>query len=563
MRYLLLPVLLLTLVLQGQVTCAQNNTGSALKHILNSLTLRADSQAIEKIYLHTDKIAYAAGDTIWFKAYLFNAAYFTAPKKSGIAYIEIANEKNVVVKRMMVPLYFGLGWGNISLNEKEFSQGGYYLRAYTNWMRNFDEHYIFKKQLYISSPGRQDVLITSNFSITKELEKQKAHITLRLNKVDQQLVLLNDFQLKVTEADKVWYKDKVQTNLSGLMDFNFDVPEKADRNKLNITLQTLSKNQEGPAYIVPLIFNRPENIDLQFMPEGGYMLPGINAHIAFKALNEDGKGTNVSGAIYDSKQQQVASFQSAHLGIGSFNLQPQAGESYTAKIKLADGTYSKAYPLPVVKASGFALKVANKLESDSLEVTITPAAGDQAGNAVYYLVGQSRNVACYGATLLMKGRAETVKVSKTVFPTGVARFTLLNAAQQPLNERIVYIDHGDGLHINITNDKKYYSKRDSVALDLMVTDKAGNPMQGSFSIAVTDDAQVKSDSLKINSLKSDLLLTSDIKGNIEDPGYYFPPVITARQWQDLDNLLLAQGWVNYDWPSVLQGYAWGPADKVC
>ena len=81
-----------------------------------------------------------------------------------------------------------------------------------------------------------------------------------------------------------------------------------------------------------------------------------------------------------------------------------------------------------------------------------------------------------------------------------------------MNERIVYIDHDDHLRIKITSNKKYYTKRDSVELDIEVTDKKGQPVQGDFSLSVTDDAQVKVDSLKRISLKSTILLTSDIKG---------------------------------------------------
>ncbi|MEO6850374.1 MAG: carboxypeptidase-like regulatory domain-containing protein, partial [Mucilaginibacter sp.] len=112
--------------------------------------------------------------------------------------------------------------------------------------------------------------------------------------------------------------------------------------------------------------------------------------------------------------------------------------------------------------------------------------------------------------------------------------------------------HDDHLHIQMLADKKYYAKRDSVGMAMIVTDKDGKPVQGSFSIAVTDDSQIKNDSLKYNSLKSAMLLTSDLKGNIEDPGYYFPQKYNEVIWQHLDNLLLAQGWVNYDWKTVFQ-----------
>ncbi|MEO6852144.1 MAG: hypothetical protein ABI203_05505, partial [Mucilaginibacter sp.] len=477
MKIKLFAMFVLLLFLHIQLSYAQK----AVTAITNPITKFTENLGTEKIYLHTDKPYYAVADTLWFKAYLFNAAYLTATEKSGIAYVEIANEQNQVVKRFMVAMYIGLGWGNIVLNEKEFPQGNYYLRAYTNYMRNFDQHYVFEKQFSIISPGEKDMLINAKINLKNIAGKRKASINLALTKIDQQPVRFADFQLNIVQGNKVWFKDKASTLIDGAIAFNFEVPEKTEFNKLSITLKDLKKPEDNPVYNIPLIFNRPENIDLQFMPEGGYMVTGLDNHIVFKALSEDGKSTFVSGSVYNSKQQEVLSFQSAHSGVGAFNLKPQPGETYTAKIKLPDGTYSKPYMLPTIKPSGFALKVMNAMDADSLEVNIAATQDLQATNAVYYLVGQSRSIACYGALLKLNKQQNIIKVSKALFPTGVARLTLLDAGQQPLNERIVYIDHDDHLHIQMLADKKYYAKRDSVGMAMIVTDKDGKPVQGSFS----------------------------------------------------------------------------------
>ena len=531
---------------------AQMGSANDIHEIINRVTAIADSNAREKIYVQTDKPSYATNDTMWFKMYLFNAAYLTPSSKSGIAYIEIADNENKVDKRMMVPLFFGLGWGNIVLKEKDFPQGNYIIRAYTNWMRNFDEHYVFKKQFYINSPDQTDFLIKSNFAVEQEAGKPRADIDLQINTINQQPLPNTDFQLRITEGNKVWYRDKIKTSYDGSLNFNFSIPEKANPDQLSVTLQAINKKQENPVYKIPAIFNRPANIDLQFMPEGGYLVAGMDTRIAFKALGEDGNGTLVSGSVYNSKQEEVLSFQSTHLGMGSFNFNPKPAETYTAKIKMPDGTYSKDYMLPGVKSSGIILNVINKLESDSLEICIATTPDMQNPSSLYYLIGQSRGVACYGAVIRLNQQVSKMKVSKTFFPTGIARFTLLNADKQPLNERIVYIDHDDHLRIHITSDKACYTKRDSVGLTIEVTNKNGQPVEGDFSVAVTDDAQVKNDSLKRNSLKSALLLSSDLKGHIEDPSYYFPSTMTTDIWQHLDNLLLTQGWVNYDWTFISQ-----------
>lgn len=538
-------------LLQSAETCAQKENEN-IHHIINKVTERTDSFATEKIYVQTDKPYYAAKDTMWFSMYLFNASRLSASSKSSIAYIEIADEENKVKRRMMVSLYFGLGWGNFVFKEREFPQGNYTVRAYTNWMRNFDENYIFTKQFYISSPGENDLLINTSLDAKPEAGETRAAMNLQVRKINQKPLSNYDFQLKITDGNRIWFRDKAKTSSNGSLDFNFTIPGKVNADKLFVSLQSANNTDENPVYKVPVIFNRRENIDLQFMPEGGYLVAGVSTHVAFKALGEDGNGASVSISVYNSKGEEVLASQSAHLGMGSFNLQPKPGENYVAKIKFADGTQSKEYALPAVKPSGTVLNVINKIDSDSLEINITASADVLAAGAYYYLMGESRGLSCYGAGLSLDGSSKMIRVSKTVFATGISHFTLLNEDRQPLNERLVYINQDDHLRVNVTADKMEYSKRDSVGITIAVTDKNGLPVQGSFSVSVTEDAQVKIDSLKRKSIKSVLLLSSDLKGHIEDPGYYFPLVMTNDIWQHLDNLLLTQGWVNYDWATLFQ-----------
>ncbi|MEN0056040.1 MAG: hypothetical protein AAGC65_20350 [Mucilaginibacter sp.] len=532
---------------------------SSIKDMVAAVTARADSAAIEKLYLHTDKPFYTIGDTLRFKAYLFNAAYLRASAKSSIIYIEIANDQNQVIIRKMVATVVGLGWGNLILNEKLFPEGNYTLRAYTNWMRNYDEQYLFQKQFSISRPTENTLFIKSKINVKDNAGKRQAEVTLRLTKTDQLPVILQGFQLKISESNKTRYQNKVQTLVDGSISFNYDIPDKTDVNNLLITLQPLSKTNNTELYQIPFTTNQANNTDLQFLPEGGSLVAGLPAHVAFKTLSRDGRGINISGTVYNSHQQEIANFQATHSGMGTFNFIPQPGEIYTAKIKLADGVYSKLYALPAVKPSGFVLAVNNSFDADSVIVTITPTPDLKQSGSVYYLIAQSRGIGCYGEAIKVTAFPRKIRLSKKLFPMGIARFTLLNQEHQPLNERIIFIQRENDLNVNLILNKKTYSLRDSASVAIQVTDRdSSQPAAMSFSVAITDDNQVKTDSLTNSSLLSTILLTSDIKGYVEDPGYYFPQTFTPAIWQNLDNLLLAQGWVNYNWAVSFEPFTPGP-----
>ncbi len=525
---------------------AQGLPNAGLNDIISAVRTFNTGRPIEKLYLQTDKPSYSTGDTLRFKAYLFDRHYSNAALKSGLLYIEIANDSNKVARRSVAPVYAGLSFGDIVLNQSELPQGGFTLRAYTNWMLNFGESYIFQKHFYISSPTASSWLVNYKAAMVKQDGRDNLQLHLGLSRMDKAPMGLKPLQLRVMEGKSVLLRDNAETTVDGLLDVNFNIPDKAKR--LTLALQDMSKGEESQLVKVPLLLNRPENADLQFMPEGGNLVRGLPAHIAFKAISEDGMGTAIAGIIYDTKSQEIARFSSSYNGIGAFDMVPQPGEAYTAKVMLPGNAY-KTYPLPAVKSTGISLQAKNDFQTDSIEIIIA-ATNDIAANS-YFLIAQARGVACYGASFrFINGRAK-LTVAKSLFPSGIARFTVAGADRTALAERIVFIDHQDNLDIQVANSKAIYKQRDSVGLRIKVTDKDGKPVQGSFSLAVTDDSQVRADST--SSIVAHMLLASDLKGTIENPGHYLP-ACTAVIWEQLDQLLLAQGWVGYDW-----GEAFKPA----
>ncbi len=513
---------------------------------LKKLSVTSDNfnhdKATEKLYLQFDKLNYTIGDTIWFKAYLLNATYLIPSAKSGILHIDIANDSNKVIKQFILPVQNGLTWGNISLNEKDFFGGTYTIYAYTNWMRNFGEDCFYAKQIYITSANEHGWLI--NTQINAINSKNEINARLKFISPDKRSIADSPLKLQVTAGNKNLYKQKLSTDSGGILNVHFTIPEKVT----NVVLIAEDEKRSRKA-VIPVTLNLGQNADVQFLPEGGNLVAGLPAHIGFKAVGEDGKGLNISGIIVDQNQKQVASFKSLHLGMGSFNLNIQDGESYTAKVTLPGGTI-KIFPLPEIKKSGTVLRVKNLAESDSIEVFVAASNDIVQSHNSYFLIGKSRGIVCYAAVISFNSNTARRNIAKNLFPSGIANFTLLNTNQQPLNERLVFIDHHDDLNIKVSTNRASYTARDSVALKVKVTDYAGNPVRGNFSLAVTDNKQVKADTLNNDNILSRLLLTADLKGYIEEPGYYLPAK-TPETSLALDNLLLTQGWTGYNWQQIL------------
>ncbi len=515
---------------------------SPLADSLLKITSAADSsiknRPAEKLYLQFDKPYYAIGDTIWFKAYLFHAPTMSLSAKSGIMYVDVFNDSTTFIKQYRLPVKEGLSWGNISLSD--FPAGNYTVRAYTTWMRNFDPNGFFYKRFMVADDHEQTWLANSETTSGIVNGKLQANVKLLLTDMDKTAIADNSLQLQVMAGNHHLYKQQVQTDAKGMLDVNFIVPDKASG--LNLVAEN---KQSGNKITIPINLNRAEHTDIQFLPEGGNLVSGLPAHIGFKAIGEDGKGITISGDILDHNQKQVASFSALHNGMGSFDLTVNPGETYMAKVTLPGGIV-KEYPLPMAKSTGAVLNVTNPFDKDSVTVSLA-ATNDiiQSGES-YFLIGKSRGIICYAAVLNFKEGTVSWKIAKQLFPSGITHFILANTKGQPLNERLVFIDHHDNLNIETIAAKSDYTTRDSIAVRIAVTDNAGKPVAGNFSMAVTDDMQAKPDTLNNENILTRMLLTADLKGFIEGPEYYLQTK-TNEAWQALDNLLLTQGWVRYDW----------------
>ena len=111
----------------------------------------------EKIYILYDKDRYLAGETMWFKTFVFDG--YNHSNISTSMYVEMYNAKKALISRKLVPLFGAEGQGSIAIPDS-LSEGVYYIRAYTDWMLNFDEafQYIHPFALYNTASPQKLVI---------------------------------------------------------------------------------------------------------------------------------------------------------------------------------------------------------------------------------------------------------------------------------------------------------------------------------------------------------------------------------------------------------------------
>ena len=288
-----------------------------------------------------------------------------------------------------------------------------------------------------------------------------------------------------------------------------------------------------------------EKIDLQFFPEGGSLVENVNTVLGFKAVNSSGYGCNINGFVLSSQGDTAASFTSTHFGMGSFVFISKPELKYFA-VGSAGNKISFKVELPTAVKTGYSLNVSN-VNKDFFQVNIrtNQATLDHFPNHKMVVIGKSHNLLCTTANVKISGTDNSVVLSKKEFPEGIALVTLMDTTGKLYSERAYYIYSKEKYQINVVPDKKEYTTRQKVTLQISVKDTSNNPVSANLSVSVAEGKQVKGFEKKQNII-SYLLLESEIRGHIEQPSYYFDTFNTDR-YNALDNLLLTQGWRNFVW----------------
>lgn len=291
----------------------------------------------------------------------------------------------------------------------------------------------------------------------------------------------------------------------------------------------------------PSLVTRSPKYDAQFFPEGGNLVNGLKSLIAFKVNDNFGKGVNVEGVIVDQSNDTITHFQTTHAGMGNFYLTPEAGKNYSAIITLKDSTHLTK-TLPSVYQNGLVMHLSD--EGNTIKVAVTSTG--QTSSGIYLIAETNRAIDFLQASRLNNGSA-VFSISKSDLKEGVAEITLFNENREPVCERLYFKRPASKLLISAKADKQTYNKRNPVAIDLSTSDQTGKTLAGNLSATVykLDDIH----QAQGGDIYTYLWLSSDLKGHIEDPEYYFQNDNTASN-QALDNLLLTQGWRTFDWNNL-------------
>ncbi|UAM97925.1 hypothetical protein K8354_16805 [Polaribacter litorisediminis] len=282
------------------------------------------------------------------------------------------------------------------------------------------------------------------------------------------------------------------------------------------------------------------SIDAQFLPESGHLLDGVVNTVGVVIKDTLGLGVaNLKGRILDDKDNFITSFQVNQNGIGRFSFIPNYLNTYKAEINNRNKLITVNITEPIQK-KGVLLKVSRNKENALISVKTNNSSKLNKRYSLTFHNGKELN------TIDIDFKNKSVLTTKIPFknlPRGITVFTLFNEQENPIAERLFFNYH----KLNIIKSTNTFLKKeeDSVNATLQFTQKN----IGFNNVSVSVLPKTTNSYKKNTNIISQVLVQPFVKGVIENADYYFKD-FNERKIQELDNLLITQGWSSYDWKDM-------------
>jgi hypothetical protein len=486
----------------------------------------------EKVYVQTDKPYYSAGEEIWFKAFLVNETTLEPNALSQFVYVELINKMDSVLYRVKIKKDSTGFAGHIKL-KPEISTGTYSLRAYTYWMQNVGTDFFFSKNILIGN--KIDDRITSKITYGTAVDGL-IPATLTFTDAAQNPIAGKRVDIKQNWESAKKKKFSMITAQDGTIKWQIAIDPK-DNSKKDIQVSI-----DGEKYKTTISLpGFSSDFDVQFFPESGNLLDNVLQCVGFKAIGKDGLSVDITGKVFTDKNEEICELSTLVKGMGKFSIKTQPNERYYALVKRANGI-EKRVELPKTQTTGVAIQ----LGYNRGKILYKVSNYTQIPNESLYLLLHSR-----GKVFVVQPLKDLEgQISESLLPAGIVSLSVIDSLGNTYCERLSFVRNFNFPTVSMLSDKPVYSKRELVNLDLKVLSQQGNPVKGNFAISVTDQKTVKRDSLADNII-SNLLLTSDIKGYIEEPETYFADNKPATR-EKTDVLMLTQGWRRFNTADIVK-----------
>jgi Large extracellular alpha-helical protein len=306
---------------------------------------------------------------------------------------------------------------------------------------------------------------------------------------------------------------------------------------------------EGGDILTPPPAQDDALFDIQFLPESGRYIPDDKAVLAFKALNTDGRGLGIKGAVYNSLDSLVCSFADSYKGMGKLEFYPVPNETYYALVRNEQGVEIKQ-ALPTLSETGAVIHVRAQDGKRHIQAIVSESL---LAKPLFLALSNGSEVFLCNS---IEERKHEVALEEVWLSNGISHASIVDENGQVYAQRIFFTYYPlDAIEADILTNTPDPGKREKVSYTIQMLDKLQNGVQSRFSISVTDSYLVPHNDSE--HMLSYMLLSSELHGVIENPSAFFDPAWRERD-EALDLVMLTHGWRYYDMPAIFSGTALSP-----
>ena len=507
---------------------AQNS--SAQNPLEQEAEVFSNASDAEKIYLQLSGTTFNNSETIWFKAIVTDVIDHMPTTKSGVLHVELIDPlDNRIVDKNLLKISGGVANGFFQLHSS-YPEGKYIVRAYTEWNKNFGSDFINSIPIHLyrlqQATGKPNPI--RDIVFTKDLNSNTFSLSSTIAVKELDSLHTGDAMLYMHwegGKDSILIKPKRKEP-------NINMQHKVPLNVPIVHYQLQTKNEVFTKAIVL----DDEYGSLQFFPEGGSLVEGLQSVVGFKYVDYRGKGDEIQGTIEGENNTKVAEFKSNVLGMGQVILTPEVEKTYYGVLTTKSGNTFK-YELPKAKKTGQVLSLIQKESYRELRIWNKEKNRDSLFIKLFH---RGKNL--FGIKARFRDGMFSYRIQPEDLPHGVIGITVFDKNVSPVAERHFFNEQNkQNLDITIETDKDRYSVRDSVQVSIS-TRQNGQSIPASVSVMAVDSSYFYGTNLARNTIVSYFLLQSDIKGSVENPSHYFE---NTKNLTELDYLMLTQGWTNY------------------
>ncbi|MEL6538014.1 MAG: alpha-2-macroglobulin family protein, partial [Bacteroidota bacterium] len=472
-------------------------------------------------------------------ARLLSRANHTPTALSDVVHLKLYDPRGRQIDSTAVVLHDGVAKADFYLGT-HLPGGLYELRGYTRWMMNGGKKNYFSKRLTVLKAETPRLLMELDFDREGYGTGDTVQAQLKVRSLSGEAAAGATVQARWSLGGNLSREDALLLNDNGEATLAYPVPQLvANSAGLLNAVVNYQGTQESVSRRIPLTSG---SVYISFYPEGGRYVPGMPARLGFKAVDQYQQGVDVSGVIKNQDGATVATFESFHMGMGAVEFTPEPHQAYFAHIQKP--TAQRPQGLPIAQDRGWVMRHDTTLAQEA-QFTVYSQEPDTA-----YVVAHSRGKLRHTQQVLLQAGANPFTMPLDSFPRGTAVVTLWDARLQLARcERLVFLDHQQGLQIQLATEKKYYRPREEIEVKIRTTDAAGRGVPAQLSLAAVDEQVLTFADDQQDNLLSYFLLSSEVRGKIEEPAFYLDPD-EPKAAQARDYLLMTQGWRGFSYETL-------------